>query len=147
MKINKSAKKGFTLIELIVVMAVILVLSSFLIPKFKGYRNKAIRLKAIDTGRQIYSAAFVSYMENDNKYSKELLKSTINELVGSANTSVSECSDEAATISYKVNNKQYSLKVDMNKNRYVIREGDDSSNKQIYPPDNSVQAANTINNT
>ena len=40
MKINKPTRKGFTLIEIVVVMAVILVLSSFLIPKFKGYREK-----------------------------------------------------------------------------------------------------------
>lgn len=139
MKINKSTKKGFTLIELIVVMAVILVLSSFLMPKFKGYREKATKLKVIDTGRQIYSAAFVSYMENDNEYSKDSIQSAVNELVGIANISVSESLDEAVTIKYNVDNKEYSLEVNMDNNSYVIKDSD----KQIYPPDNSVQVTNT----
>lgn len=139
MKINRSAKKGFTLIELIVVMAVILVLSSFLIPKFKGYRNKATKLKVIDTGRQIYSAAFVSYMENDNKYSGESIQSTVEELVGISNITVSKSLDESVNIKYNVDNKEYYLEVDMDNNSYVIKDSD----KQIYPPDNSVQVTNT----
>lgn len=142
MKINKSTKKGFTLIEIIVVMAVILVLSSFLIPKFKGYRDKATKLKVIDTGRQIYSAAFVSYMENDNEYSEKSIQSTIKELVGISNISVTKSLDDGINIKYNVDNKEYSLELDMNNNSYVIKD----NNMQIYPPDNSVQVANTINN-
>lgn len=139
MKINKQIKKGFTLIEIVVVMAVILVLSSFLIPKFKGYREKATKLKVIDTGRQIYSAAFVSYMENNNEYLEKSIQNAVNELVGIANISVLKASDEEATIEYSIDNKKYSLEVDMNNNSYVIKDSD----KQIYPPDNSVQVANT----
>ncbi len=129
MKMNKPIKKGFTLIEIIVVMAVILVLSSFFIPKFNGYREKATKLKVIDTGRQIYSAAFVSYMENDNKYSGESIQSSVKELLGITDISVAKASDKAVTIEYSVDDKKYSLEVDMDNNSYIIKDSD----KQIYP--------------
>src|SRR3712207_7567694 len=74
--------KGFTLIELIIVMAIILVMASFLIPKFNGYRGKAERVKAIDTGRQIYVSAMESYMENKGVFNEGQLEETSKELLG-----------------------------------------------------------------
>src|SRR3712207_9173943 len=67
----KNTTKGFTLIELIVVMAIILVMASFLIPKFNGYRGKAQRLKVVDTGRQIYLTAIESYSENNGEFNNQ----------------------------------------------------------------------------
>ncbi|MCY6370334.1 type II secretion system protein [Clostridium ganghwense] len=127
MKKKELTSKGFTLIELIVVMAVILVLSSFLVPRFNGYREKAIKMKAIDTGRQIYTAAFMSYMENNNNYSEEAIKNTTKDLVG-IQIITAKPNDEGVKIEYNIDGKGYTLEID-NDNKYTIVD----KLKQIYP--------------
>lgn len=131
MKTKMKVKKGFTLIELIVVMAIILILSSFLIPRFSGYKEKANKLKAIDTGRQIYAAAFESSIENGNVYSEASIKKAAHDLVGIENVGVSSASETETDISYSIDNKSYTLKVKDN-DYYTIESPDEG---KIYPID------------
>lgn len=121
-------RKGFTILELIVVMAVILVLSSFLVPKFNGYREKALKVKAIDTGRQIYTAAFVSRMESTDVYSEDSIKDAAKELVGVENITVANSGKDNIDINYIVDKKEYTLEV--KDDSYAIKE---KSGSQIYP--------------
>lgn len=134
-KIGKS--KGFTLIELIVVMAVILVISSLLIPRFNGYRNKAQSLKVIDTGRQIYLAAVESYTEGNGEFSKDGILKATKDLLGIDELEVDSKANNISIV-YKVDNKQYSVNFNELDNGFIIK---DSSDKQIYPPANSKQAS------
>ncbi len=121
--------KGFTLIELIIVMAIILLMASFLIPKFNGYRGKAERLKAIDTGRQIYVSAMESYMENKGVFNKEQLEKTSKELLGIENLNIQSVSEDDVVINYDVDNKQYSLRFSKNSSNFHINDG----KEEIYP--------------
>ena len=66
--INNKKKKGFTLIEIMVAVAIMLVLMGFLVPKLSGYRAKAMEAKAINTGKQIYSAAMTSYSMTNGEF-------------------------------------------------------------------------------
>lgn len=108
---KQTKKKGFTLIELIVVMAVILVLSSFMFPKFSGYKSKATNVKAIDTGRQIYTSVFMSNMEKNNELNEGEIKNTINELVG-AEVGTIRVGGKVVDIDYKVDKNDYELHVE-----------------------------------
>lgn len=54
MKTNK--KKGFTLIELIVVIAILGILAAVLIPKFTGFQDKARRTQVVTDAKQIATA-------------------------------------------------------------------------------------------
>ena len=53
----KNKKKGFTLVELIVVLAILAILAAMLVPALTGYIDKANEKKAIATARQYAIAA------------------------------------------------------------------------------------------
>ncbi|KLU76787.1 type II secretion system protein [Clostridium botulinum] len=129
----KSKTKGFTLIELIVVMAIILVMASFLIPKFNGYRGKAQRLKVVDTGRQIYLTAMESYAENNGKFNNQKLLDTSKELLGIDNLQILNAGEDNFVINYHVDEKPYILKFNKNENDFCI---EDNSGSKLYPNNN-----------
>ena len=54
---DKNKKKGFTLVELIVVLAILAILAAMLVPALTGYIDKANEKKIIATARQYYVAA------------------------------------------------------------------------------------------
>lgn len=53
----KNKKKGFTLVELIVVLAILAILAAMLVPALTGYIDKANQKKYIATSRNYYIAA------------------------------------------------------------------------------------------
>ena len=66
---DKNKKKGFTLVELIVVLAILAILAAMLVPALTGYIDKANEKKVIATARQYYVAAQTvaseAYANND----------------------------------------------------------------------------------
>ena len=56
-KYGKSTKKGFTLVELIVVLVILAVLAAMLVPALTGYIKKAREEKEYQTASTIYTAA------------------------------------------------------------------------------------------
>ena len=82
LKNKKNKKRGFTLIELVVVISIIVIFAGFLIPKFAGYQTRAKDTKAINTAKQIQSAALSSYSEMDGKFVEASVEATVAELTG-----------------------------------------------------------------
>lgn len=56
-KTGKSTKKGFTLVELIVVLVILAVLAAMLVPGLIGYIDRARAEKEYQTAATVYTAA------------------------------------------------------------------------------------------
>ena len=82
MKFIKNGKKskGFTLIELMVVVSIVLILSGFLIPKVLGYQDKAKKAKVVNTARQIFDASMGDYTEEDGVVTQSKIFDSIKEV-------------------------------------------------------------------
>ena len=56
-KLGKSTKKGFTLVELIVVLVILAVLAAMLVPALVGYIDRAKKEKEYQAASTVYAAA------------------------------------------------------------------------------------------
>ena len=129
MKIHKK-KKGFSLIELMLVVAIILVLLGFLVPKFSGYQSKVRTAKAINTAKQLETAAMASYGNSDGKFDTADVQECLSKLTSAESPQVSAGdSDQFITISYKSDDKNYTLEINAQENSYKVK----SEDKQIFP--------------
>lgn len=63
----KKDQKGFTLVELIVVLVILAILAALLVPALLGYIDRAKEAKYFEEARSIYTALQVI---NDERYAK-----------------------------------------------------------------------------
>lgn len=130
-------KKGFTLVELMLVVSIILILMGFLIPKFSSYQEKAKITKAVTTAKQIETAAMASYGDNDGKFDSTDVKSNIELLTSAENVTIGTLSsgNQKIDISYKSDSKDCKVTVDAdNSILTVIYDG-----KTVYPKTSSPE--------
>lgn len=138
-KIVNSREKGFTIIELMLVVSIILVLMGFLVPKFSAYQEKAKATKAINTAKQIQTAAMASYGDNDGKFDKENVQSNIGILTSVGNDATVEnpsLDGQSVNINYKSDSKDCKATVDAAQNSLVVI----YDKKTVYP---KVTSTNT----
>lgn len=60
---KNTKKRGFTIVELVIVIAVIAILASVLIPTFSNVVNAAKKSKALQEARNAYTEALVAHLE------------------------------------------------------------------------------------
>ena len=83
----KRVIKGFTLIELIIVISIITILGSILIPNYLVYIEKANAAKTEQIGRMIFVSTMRTYIEEE-KFTLETVKEAISEDINIDGTNV-----------------------------------------------------------
>ncbi|MCI1943732.1 type II secretion system protein [Clostridium luticellarii] len=123
-------KKGFTLIELMLVVAIILVLLGFMVPKFSAYQNKVKTTKAVNTAKQIETAAMASYSDNGGKFVQGDVQDCISTLTSAeASTVGGDSGDQLLNINYKSDDDTYTVEINAENNSCIVRKG----NEQVFP--------------
>lgn len=69
---RKKRKKGFTLLELVAVITIVLVLIAVMMPKIQGYFLEARKIQVIDEARKIRMAV-VTYEESTSEEFRNLV--------------------------------------------------------------------------
>lgn len=65
----KKKKKGFTLIELVAVVAIMGILATIFVPKITGYMNEAKKTRVMDQARKVVMAVDTYEMKQNKAFS------------------------------------------------------------------------------
>lgn len=100
---KNTKKRGFTIVELVVVIAVIAILASILIPTFSGVVAKAKKNAALESARNAYTQALVEHLDESTACGEG------GHTIGA--WTVTFTSDDVATIAGTVNGVSYEFSV------------------------------------
>lgn len=91
-KMKENKKKGFTLVELIVVLVILAILAALLIPALTGYIDRAKKKSIIAETRQVVMAAQTIV---DEAYAKDSANATMDITTDDAKKQIYELADIA----------------------------------------------------
>ncbi|MGH4139852.1 prepilin-type N-terminal cleavage/methylation domain-containing protein [Clostridium sp.] len=135
---NLKKKKGFTLIELIIVISIIVVLAAIAVPKY-GKIQKDAKIKADIASAKVIADATVALIAQD-KITKATYKDGVN-LTKDTNNELTEYLQTAPVVK-AVENAVFNVTIDAITESVTVKVGDN----ELYPipnPDYSVAPAKT----
>jgi|GEM_PF-1145837 len=130
-------KKGFTLIEIIVAVTIVIILSALAVPRVSAYISKAKEASAISAGKQIFTAAMWSYSENNDKFDvgkvTDSVEKTSNvKLSATSPVTVDSTNNKSVTINFESDKKPYILKINGDSNSYTIEDNSESTPTPVF---------------
>lgn len=130
-------KKGFTLVELIIVIAVIAVLAAIAIPKFGAVRNNANKSADVANAKNIAAAVSKAIANDEVNYSTEISGAALNSVGGADIAS----QIDGITKDTKLKTKEYNTStfvVDVDTSGNVKVKSSGEGGKELYPTTNEV---------
>ena len=108
MEFKDEKQKGFTLIEMVIVLAIIVVILTFLVPKISAYINQARSTKATHIAKQIQSVVIQNWIEGKDEMEQKL-QEFIDPTVEAAIVSNSA---DLVKVSFKCDSENYVVNVE-----------------------------------
>lgn len=115
--------KGFTLIEVIIAVSIVVILASLTLPKVTGYIDRAKTAKVLNAGKQIYTAAMWSYSDQGNTISEDKIKNAVADTMslGTVPTVTKNDVDKSVTIAFTIDSVICSIVIVPDNNSYIIK--------------------------
>lgn len=117
--------KGFTLIEVIIAVSIVVILSSLTVPKITGYIDKAKNAKILNTGKQIYTAVMWSYSDQGNTFNLTKLLETVSSTSGitGINSSAISIVSTLVTIPFSSDSANCSVIIEATDSSFKVMKG------------------------
>jgi type IV pilus assembly protein PilA len=115
--------KGFTLIEVIIAVSIVVILASLTLPKVTGYIDRAKTAKVLNAGKQIYTAAMWSYSDQGNTISEDKIKNAVADTMslGTVPTVTKNDVDKSVTIAFTIDSVICTIVIVPDNNSYIIK--------------------------
>jgi type IV pilus assembly protein PilA len=117
-KIYKA--KGFTLIEVIIAVSIVVILASLAVPKVTGYIGKAKDAKVANTSKQIFTAVMWSYSDQGNTVDTSKISDTITSTLSGVTVSEIKAVDNGVSVSFSSDNEPHSIVINTSSSSYTI---------------------------
>ncbi|WP_026881301.1 type II secretion system protein [Clostridium akagii] len=112
-------KKGFTLIELIVVISIIAILGGILVPKYATYIIKAKETKAEQIGRMIFVSSMRSYILDESFINSDV-NAAISEDINIDNVQIASNNGSSISEDFNAEGLNYEIVIDGESGTYVL---------------------------
>ncbi|MHC1682552.1 MAG: type II secretion system protein [Clostridiaceae bacterium] len=117
--------KGFTLIELIIVITVISLLLTVIVPNYLYYKKRTDNSKAVSFGNIIFQETLSQYYSKGDIEPISLEKD-LSEISNLEGLQITEIESNKFKIKFKVSGKNYSNIIDINKKTCLIKDSNDN---------------------
>ncbi|MCL2322696.1 MAG: prepilin-type N-terminal cleavage/methylation domain-containing protein [Oscillospiraceae bacterium] len=105
--ILRKREKGFTLIEMVIVLAIIVVILTFLVPKISAYINQSRGTKATHIAKQIQSVVVQNWIEGKDNMAEKLQEF----IDPTAEASIVSSSSDQVSVTFKCDSDNYIVNV------------------------------------
>lgn len=114
--------KGFTLIEVIIVITIISLLISIIVPNYIYYNKRAVDAKAISYGNIIFQETLSEYCAG-GEINTSALKNNLIDISNLESIEIEKIDSKKFLIKFKVNNNNYSDTIEIDKKTCSIKDG------------------------
>jgi type IV pilus assembly protein PilA len=118
--------KGFTLIEVIIAVSIVVILASLTLPKVTGYIDRAKIAKVLNAGKQVYTATMWSYSDQGNTISEDKIKNAVADSMslGTVPTVDLDADNKSVTIKFTIDNAECIVEIVFENSSYTVSKDD-----------------------